>query len=144
MTSPEVCAREILETVPAVMRMIRTEMRSCRAPGLSVPQFRGLVFVNRNAGVSLSEVAEYIGLTLPSTSKLVDGLVKRGLLAREESAADRRKITLALTPEGCRVLDEAIGCTQQTLTDRLNRLDEAERVTLLQAMQILNQSMVSE
>ena len=38
--SPDQCARYVLETVPQVMRAIRTEMRAHRESGLSVVQFR--------------------------------------------------------------------------------------------------------
>jgi len=67
------CARQVLETVPLVMRTVRAEMRRRRTADLSVPQFRTLNFLNRQAGASLSQVAEHIGLTLPSMSLLVEG-----------------------------------------------------------------------
>jgi hypothetical protein len=44
-----------------------------------MPQFRTLAVIDRNANASLSDVTEHIGLTLPSMSKLVDGLVARKL-----------------------------------------------------------------
>ena len=59
----EECARELLEVVPLVMRDIRTQMRSERTPDLTVPQFRTMLFIDRNMGASLSEVAEHIGIT---------------------------------------------------------------------------------
>jgi DNA-binding MarR family transcriptional regulator len=76
------CAREILDVKPVVMRFIRAEMRRHRAPGLSVPQFRTLVFIERSEGSSLGTVAEHLGLTPPSACKLVDGLRERRLIFR--------------------------------------------------------------
>src|SRR5512137_2718402 len=99
-TSPDICAQEILEVVPAVMRIIRAEMRRHRTADLSVPQFRTLAFIDRNVAASLSDVAEHIGLTLPSMSKIVDGLVMRKLVTRQTHPTDRRRMTLALTPRG--------------------------------------------
>ena len=69
--TPETSARQVLEVIPRVMRQIRTEMRSCRMPDLTVPQLRALAFINSNAGASLSDVSEHLGLALPSTSKLM-------------------------------------------------------------------------
>src|SRR5512136_939151 len=100
MTSPETCAQEILEVVPLVMRTIRAEMRRHRTADLSVPQFRTLAFIDRNVDASLSDVAEHIGLTLPSMSKIVDGLVTRKLVTRQTAAEDRRRMMLALTTRG--------------------------------------------
>ncbi len=78
------CARQLLETIPQIMRFIRAEMRSHRGHDLSVPQFRTLTFIHRNPEVSLSHLADHLGLTLPSTSKLVDGLVNQKIITRRE------------------------------------------------------------
>ncbi len=93
-------ARELLEVVPVIVKDIRSEMRSRRSPDLTVPQFRTLAFVDRNKGTSLSAVANHMGLTLPSTSKLVDGLLARGMLTREDNPADRRRVKLGVTNHG--------------------------------------------
>src|SRR5512141_2900959 len=98
--SPDACAQEILDVVPAVMRTIRAELRRHRTADLSVPQFRTLAFIDRKADASLSDVAEHIGLTLPSISKIVDGLVTRKLVTRQTASDDRRRMTLALTTRG--------------------------------------------
>jgi len=131
------CARQVLETVPLVMRTVRAEMRRRRAADLSVPQFRTLNFLNRQAGASLSQVAEHIGLTLPSMSLLVEGLVERKLILRDTCAADRRRITLTLTARGQSVLEAAHGATQAALAKRLAALSVKDRVIVVQAMQAL-------
>ena len=131
------CAREVLETVPLVMRTVRAEMRRHRTADLSVPQFRTLNFLNRQAGASLSQVAEHIGLTLPSVSLLVDGLVERKLILRNTSAADRRRITLTLTARGQSVLEAAHGATQAALAEKLAALSAKDRMIVAQAMQAL-------
>jgi DNA-binding MarR family transcriptional regulator len=131
------CAREVLDVVPAVMRFIRSEMRCHRAAGLSVPQFRALTFLNRRAGASLSAVAEHLGLTPPSTSKLVDGLVERRLLSRQPSAADRRRITLTLTPAGQAILETARHETQARLAEVLAVLPPRDAEAVVRAMQAL-------
>ena len=128
------CAREVLETVPLVMRTVRAEMRRHRAADLSVPQFRTLTFLNRQAGASLSQVAEHIGLTLPSISLLVDGLVERKLILRNTHAVDRRRVTLTLTARGRSVLEAAYDATQTALAEKLSTLSTQDRSIVAQAM----------
>jgi len=135
--SPDECAREVLETVPLVMRTIRAEMRSLRTPDLTVPQYRTLNFLNRNQGTSLSNVAEHIGLTLPSMSTLVDGLVTRSLVSRQTYSGDRRRVTLALTARGRATLQASCDATQAHLAERLAALPASERAIVVQAMQAL-------
>ena len=94
------CAREVLDAVPIVMRVIRSELRKYGAREMSVPQYRTLGFVYRNEGASLSELAEHVGLTLSTMSTLVDGLAAHGLVNRREDREDHRRMTLTLTELG--------------------------------------------
>ena len=103
-TKAQRCAERLLDLVPKLMQTLRMEMRAGRAAELTVPQFRTLVFFQNNPGAALSQAAEHLGLSLPSTSKLVDNLVTRGLLLREASCADRRCVVIDLTKEGAQVL----------------------------------------
>ena len=93
----DTCAHQLMDTAPQIMQAIRVEMRRGRGSDISIPQFRTLAFIQRNPDSSLSNLAEHLGLTLPSVSKLVDGLVKQELVIRQESTEDRRRLTLELT-----------------------------------------------
>jgi DNA-binding MarR family transcriptional regulator len=94
------CAAELLEVVPLIMRAVRAEVRRQRAPELAMPQFRALAFIGRNEGAALSDVAVFLGLGLPSASKLIDGLVALKFVVRETAPKDRRRVHLALSPAG--------------------------------------------
>jgi DNA-binding MarR family transcriptional regulator len=131
------CAREVLEVVPLLMQVIRSRMRSQRRPGLSVPQFRTLTYLQRHPGATLSDIAEHLGLTLPSMSKLIDGLVGQDLVSRKVSPADRRYVTLILTPLGQTTFQSARQATQIQLAQLLATLSDAERAIIIQAMQAL-------
>src|SRR5258708_38439541 len=91
------CAAMLLEVIPAVMRSIRTQMRLRTAPELSVVQFRSLALAHRSGGATISDIAEHIGVTLPSASKLVDTLVRLRYLRRIPHPTDRR-VSLVIAP----------------------------------------------
>lgn len=137
--SPEECAQELLEIVPLVMRSIRAEVRRQRSHDLSMPQFRSLGFINRNPGTQLSTLAEHLGLTPPSTSRLVDGLVERRLVERQLSDRDRRCITLHLTESGRSLLEASYQASRTTLSSQLAGLTEQDRADIVQAMRLLRQ-----
>jgi DNA-binding MarR family transcriptional regulator len=131
------CAQELMDTAPQIMQSIRVEMRRGRGSDISIPQFRTLRFIQCNPVSSLSTLAEYLGLTLPSASKLVDGLVKQGLITRQESTTDRRRITLALTQTGASIVNSARASAQANLAKNLDRLSDNELETVCQAMKLL-------
>jgi len=120
-----------------VVRVIRGELRKYGAKEMSVPQFRTLGFVYRNEGASLSEVADHIGLTLPTMSMLVDGLVVRGLIDRREDPQDRRRITLALTNTGRTRHESARSATTANLEQKLRQISVSDRATITAAMRLL-------
>lgn len=127
----------VIETVLLGMRTIRTEMRKGCPVDLSIPQFRMLLFLKRHSGASISDLAEHIGLTLPSMSKTVDGLVKRGLVSRETSTTDRRRAILTLTTCGEETFMAAKNATRAQIAEKLDALPPEERATVILAMQIL-------
>jgi len=130
-------SREILDVIPILMRVIRSEMRSQRSARLSVPQFRVLLFISRNSGCSLLAAAEYLGLTSPTVSKMVDGLVRDHLVKRVSSSRDRRQILLNLTIQGETILEKARIATQARLVKILSPLSVPEREVVSQALNLL-------
>jgi DNA-binding MarR family transcriptional regulator len=112
-------------------------MRSRRGPDLSVPQFRVLAFIGRHRGSSLSDVAQHVGTSLSSMSKLVDGLVIRGLVARVAEADDRRRIALSLTQEGTELVALVLDETQAALVNLFAEVAPRERTALVNAMKRL-------
>jgi DNA-binding MarR family transcriptional regulator len=136
-TSPENCAAELLETVPLLMRIIRANVRRHGGMEMSVPQFRTLAFIGRNKGAALSDVAAHLGLTLPSTSKLVEGLVSSKLATRETHTGDRRCVVLALTPAGQKRHAAARRMARDFLAEGLASLGADQREQILHATQTL-------
>jgi DNA-binding MarR family transcriptional regulator len=136
--SSDSVAREILDIVPVIMRVIRTEMRNHRSADLAIPQFRSLLFIERNPGSSLLTLANHLGLTPPTVSKMVDGLVLKRLVKRAESSRDRRMVTLTLTVQGGTILEKARNGTQARLNEVLSRLTPGQGETVSQAMKLLH------
>jgi len=134
----DTCAHELMDTAPKIIQSIRSEMRSGHGANLSIPQFRSLRFIQRNPDTSLSDLANHLGLTLPSVSKLVDGLVKKGLISRQESTADRRRLTLVLTQSGEAIINSARANAQVNIAKILSNLSNEELNTIHRTLELLN------
>jgi DNA-binding MarR family transcriptional regulator len=132
------CAQELLDTVPLVMRIIRAHMRQHRS-GLTVPQFRTLCFVDSSTGCTLSEVADFIGLSLPAMSRLVDGLAEKGLVKRRPCNDDRRLVRLSLTSSGQSAIRGARALAQEKLADVISQLRPTEQNSLVGAMRMVRE-----
>lgn len=140
----DTCAHELMDTALQIMQVIRVEMRRGHNSDISIPQFRTLAFVQRNPDSSLSNLAEHLGLTLPSASKLVDGLVKQKLVTRKESTADRRRLTLVLTADGASIVNAARKSARANLAQKLKHLSSDDLEKIHQAMKLLRPVFVSQ
>lgn len=135
--TPLECAKVLLDVTPNIMQAIRFEMRHARDHDLTVPQFRTMAYINRNPGASLSAAAEFIGLTLSSMSILVNGLVERGLVDRETSSQDRRRVNLTLTEAGTRNFGNVLRTTEERLADVVAEFSETDRRCVIDALELL-------
>jgi len=130
-------AEVVLDTVPATMRAIRGHMREGREEGVSVPQFRALLYVGRNPGTDLSSLAEHLGASMPAVSELISRLVRDGLVLRELDPASRRRIRLTNSADGERQFHEARGRTIDWLANRLGSLSPEQLDRIASALQEL-------
>jgi DNA-binding MarR family transcriptional regulator len=133
----EECAAQLAAFAPTMIRATRRLMGNLPDVDLSPPQVRALSFLEWKPGASLTALAEYMGLTPSAASRLADGLVRRGLVNRQECATDRRFLNFTLTPQGQALLAAARQALQARLLPALARLSDAQRSVLLDAIAVL-------
>ncbi|MEM0097463.1 MAG: MarR family transcriptional regulator [Conexivisphaerales archaeon] len=126
---------EIMEAVFTASRTFRMWMRECS--GLSVAQFRVLSFISRNDNSSLLELKDYLGVSTPSTSRLVEALNIKGFVTRVENKNDRRRIELGLTEIGKEVLIAARKHVLEMIDESIGDLSPDEKYNLSVAAKIL-------
>ncbi len=120
------CAADMMTTVPAVTRFLRAGIRRHGKPQLSLSQLRVLYFLRRRSQASLSEVADYLDVTRPTMSAMVERLVQRGLVNRISDPVERRRIILTLTAAGAAEMERVYDATLQTVAHRLEGLSETQ------------------
>lgn len=99
-------------------KIISSLARTLRDEEMSVPQLAALHVVDQAGELRQAALAEELALSPSAASRLVDGLVQRGLLSRRELPDDRRARVLALSPRGVALLDE-IGAARTRLFERV-------------------------
>jgi DNA-binding MarR family transcriptional regulator len=135
------CARGVLASVPPLMQEIRARMREAAPAGLSIPQFRALIFARNHPGASLSELAAHLGITVPTASVAVDRLVRQKLLRAPVSPDNRRRLSLQLTRAGARAVDTAWAATTEAFARRLDGLSSQELALVQQALALLQRQL---
>jgi DNA-binding MarR family transcriptional regulator len=92
-------------------------LRLLQREELSLPRGVALMFLDHNERASISDISQYLNLSLATTSQLVDQLVCAGYVTRAEDQHDRRQKIVALTDRG--------ECFVQEFKRR--RIDEVKR-----------------
>ncbi len=96
-------ARFIFTTGKLLRRHIFSTLARSEAEGkygcsdLSLAQFNLLMAVQTHGAITGGELAVLLGVSPPSVSVMVERLVERGLLVRERSKEDRRKVVLRIS-----------------------------------------------
>jgi len=91
----------------ALRRFLAFSEAAARAAGITPQQHQALLAIKGAAGpehATVGFLADQLLLQPHSAAELAERMVKSGLLLRRESAADRRRVVLALTPAADRVL----------------------------------------
>lgn len=130
-------AEQSTELRLAVMRLAR-RMRQERADTeLSATQYSALAWTATEGPLTPGRLAELERVTPPSMNRTVNCLVEAGLLEREASPDDGRKILLRATEAGHEIVHETRRRRDAWLAKRLATLTPDERATLAAATDIL-------
>src|SRR5204862_5661249 len=92
-------ARRRARAVRAFVFMIRLFEYECRDLGVSMAQYRMLLYL-RHGPKRAGELAARASITRPSLSTLIASMEKQGLLRRSSVEIDRRGVRLELTRKG--------------------------------------------
>lgn len=98
--------------------------------GITGSQLWILQEVGRTPGIGVSELADRLSIHQSTGSQLVEKLVRRGLINKERSRKDQRRVGLGLTNEASKLLKNAPGPTEGVLPEALQALTESALLAL--------------
>lgn len=130
-------SRKFIETIPKAMWAIKREMRSQASIELTVPQFRILAHIFNHVASNVGHLSKHHGVNTASMSRMVDVLVKRGLITRKHDKTDRRQIQLLLSKKGATQFNALRTAALLEFETRFSILTAEEKQTLSQGLDIL-------
>ena len=95
-----------------------------------MPVWRVLASLSGSGGETVTGLAEVCLLQQPTMTKLLDRMVRDGLVTRSQDARDRRVVRVALTPQGETLAAELITAARQHESNVLARFPEMEAMDL--------------
>ena len=126
---------DLAGTLLSFMDTIRTAAQAALPEACSLMQVKTLDFISRSREPSMSAVAEFLKITSPGATMVVDKLVENGELLRETDPRDRRVIRLSVTPKGHKALERSHEIIATLLNERLSKLSKTEQKDFRQLLQ---------
>ena len=103
--------------------------------GVTVPQLVCLRQLEREEGLTLSELADAVSLSPATVSGIMVRLTDHGLVDRRRGSRDRRRVRAYLTPKGRRLIRSAPEPLQDSLIEQLRGLDDSSRTEIVTVLE---------
>lgn len=134
--------------VIALRRIIRAVDRHSKVLaqkfGLTGPQILVLQEIVRMDTVAIGDLADRVHLSQGTVSEILDRLADRGLVNRERSTEDRRRVDCSATAEAKALLARRPSLLQDRFVTKLMELPEWERTSMLSSLQRVAEMMGAE
>lgn len=118
-------------------RIARDGLGQKRVDGMTPSRITALAVLAAEGPLRMGELAARLGISAPTVSRLVDCLGEHGFIERVTDPADHRATRVGLSPGGVIGLAAVREHGEGMLADRIEALDDAERVLLLAALPVL-------
>ena len=127
--------REIIELQRKVDRARRQrELGPWMDLPLTIAQLKSLFFISNQGSTNLGNLAAALGVTPTNTTGIVDRLVKKKLVSRNEDAQDRRMLLLQATTKGEELVTNLRDRRRGHMSEVLALMSMDELVTLAQGL----------
>lgn len=127
-----------------MMRRLHGELASQMVSGITGSQFFVLKKIAGRGRMTVSDVAEELGVSLSAITALVDRLVKAGLMVRARDDQDRRLVWLEPTDQGREILERCIQGRRTVATKYFGQLPEEDIEKLIEIYEKVLSIMKSE
>jgi MarR family transcriptional regulator, organic hydroperoxide resistance regulator len=121
----------LLYLLSRVSHVLSSEFHNqLRRRSVGVPVWRVLASLSGSKGETVTGLAEVCLLQQPTMTKLLDRMVRDGMVTRSQDARDRRVVRVALTPKGEALAGELIAAARKHEATVLARFPEMEAMDM--------------
>jgi DNA-binding MarR family transcriptional regulator len=132
---------ELVNLLYKVAGMVKEKIKEqADQDSLSFSGIRTLIFFQKKGEPTMKEVADYLCVTPPSATSMMNHYVKSGLLERLYDKTDRRIVRLRLTQKGQTVLQAGNKVLCATLENTLSSLSQAQILEFKKILEALSSS----
>lgn len=130
--------QELLMAMRRIIQAIDLHSRHLnKTCGLTGPQLIVLGEIARTGNISIGDLAKAISLSQATVTDIISRLEARGLVIRERSHIDRRKVIVTTTPQSETLLKNLPSPLQEVFIERFSSLQDWEQLMIVSALKRL-------
>ena len=104
------------------------------AEEVTLTQYRTLIVIASRGPQNLAGLAEAVGVTPATATRMCDRLVRKALIRRREERGDRRQLRLVLTDKGRMLVDAVTERRRLEIERIISEIPAEEQVVLVNAL----------
>lgn len=130
--------RDLMDLLPRVIRgFVRHEHDYLISGRISPPQFWVLDFLYRNGACPMKALSQYLKISKPAATALIDRLIEQGLVLRQKEGRDRRVVMAVLSASGKRLTAAIINKRKKILGTVFGKISENDRRQYLKILRAI-------
>ncbi len=126
-TSPAALTEALLTASRALVAVAARSLAAAAATDVTLPQYRALVVLAAHGPRRVGELADALGIHPSTATRLCDRLVERTLVRRAVDPANRREVSISLSPKGRQLVDDVTDVRRAEIRAIVNRIPVALR-----------------
>lgn len=107
---------------------------SAVAEDVTLPQYRALVVLAGGAPRGMSDLAEDLACSPSTATRLCDRLVRKGLVARDHPASNRREVEVTVTGGGRQLVEKVTRARRREIARIVSHVPDKHRPAMVAAL----------
>ncbi|MBN1996176.1 MarR family transcriptional regulator [candidate division KSB1 bacterium] len=95
------------------------------------------ILYKRDSGLTMNTISRTMGLAISSLTRIINVLVRDGIVVREPSEQDRRKVIVRLTEKGKDLAQKLQNCTQEFWRRVFSGIPETKKKEIVQNLKLI-------
>jgi len=117
------------------LNLLNRDQKVCY--GITLSQCCAIESLERKKKLTMNELSRHQGVTLSTMTRVVDVLVRDGVVKRVGSPKDRRKVCIELTETGEDLAGKLKKCTEDYTKKILDQIPKSKRNQVIESMELL-------
>ena len=123
------------------LNLLNRDQKVCY--GLTLPQCGAVETLYRRGKLPMKDLSQEMGVTISTMTRVIDILVRDGIVTRKENPDDRRKVCIGLTGNGRMLALKLQKCSLDYSREILNLIPLGEQILVLNSLELLNRAIES-